>query len=66
VTFAEVTDVAFSQIRQYARADRAVTLRLLEAIAVVAAFVRREEDRTALRRQATMIEWGSHIGLSDE
>lgn len=66
VTFAEVTDVAFSQIRHYARSDRTATLCLLKSIAVVAACVCREEDRTALLRQAVMIERGSQTGLSDE
>jgi len=66
VTFATVTDAAFHQIRQYGRSSVAVTIRLLETIAVVAARTRREEDRTVLSRHATMIEHGSRKSISEE
>jgi uncharacterized membrane protein len=59
VTFAGVADAALQQIRQYGRSSVAVTIRLLETIAVVAAHLHREEDRTALQRQAMMIARGS-------
>jgi len=36
VTFAGLTDDAFNQIRQYGRSDVAITIRLLEAIKVIA------------------------------
>jgi uncharacterized membrane protein len=54
-TFPEVTDVAFNQIRQHSRSSVAVTIRLLETIAVVAEFTHRPEDRTTLLRHSEMI-----------
>ncbi|MGE3539031.1 MAG: DUF2254 domain-containing protein [Candidatus Tectimicrobiota bacterium] len=63
VTFASVTETALNQIRQYGCSSVAVTLRLLETLAVVAAYTYRDEDRAALRRQATMIEHGSRQNL---
>jgi len=59
VTFAGMTDATFNQIRQYGRGSAAVTIRLLEAIAGVAAHISREEDRAALLQQARMIQRGS-------
>jgi len=38
VTFAGLTDAAFNQIRRYSTSDVAVTIRLLEAIAVIATY----------------------------
>jgi uncharacterized membrane protein len=58
-TFTGVTDAAFNQIRQYGRGSAAVTIRLLEAIAGVAARASGEEDRAALLQQARMIKRGS-------
>ena len=66
VTFGDVTDAAFNQIRQYGQTSVAVTMRLLEAIAVIAPFTHTEADRTALLRHANMIERGSHEGISEE
>jgi len=66
VTFADVTDAAFNQIRQYGRSSASVTIRLLEVLAVVARQVQTEEDRAALLRQAIMIERGSREGLAEE
>jgi uncharacterized membrane protein len=66
VTFEGVTDAAVNPIRQYGRSSAAVTIRLLETLAVAAAYTHREEDRTALRRQAMMIERGSREGLPEE
>jgi hypothetical protein len=42
-----------------------VTIRLLEAIRLVALHIRREEDAETLRRHATMIERGSREGLPE-
>ena len=58
VTFAELVDTAFDQIRQYGRTSVSVTLRLLETIAVVAAHTRTQAERAALQRQADMIRRG--------
>lgn len=66
ITFAEVTDTAFNQIRQYGQSSVAVTMRLLEAIAVIASFTHRTSDQIALRRHADMIERGSQEGVAEE
>jgi len=66
VTFSALTDAAFNQIRQYGRSSAAVTIRLLETIAVVAGFAHRPEDRAALLRHAKMIARGSRGGLPED
>lgn len=66
ITFAEVTDTAFNQIRQYGQSSVAVTMRLLEAIAVIASFTHRTSDQIALRRHADMIERGSQEEVAEE
>jgi uncharacterized membrane protein len=66
VTFAGLTDAAFNQIRQYSTSDVAVTIRLLEAIAVIATYTRNKKDCAALLRHADMIERGSREGVSEE
>jgi uncharacterized membrane protein len=66
VTFADVTDAAFNQIRQYGQTSVAVTIRLLEAIAVISPFTYRKEDRAALLRHANMIKDGSQKGITEE
>jgi uncharacterized membrane protein len=65
VTFAEVTDASFNQIRQYSRSSAAVTICLLETIAVIAKFAHRPEDFVALQRHADMIDRGAHKGLPE-
>ncbi len=65
VTFPEIVDAAFNQIRQYARPSAAVTIRLLETIALVAEAVHRSADRAALRRHAQMIVRGAREGLPE-
>ena len=65
-TFADVTDTAFNQIRQYGRSSSAVTICLLETIAGVAGCVHRSEDRAALLRQAKMIARGARDGLLED
>ncbi len=66
LTFADITDTAFNQIRQYGRSSVAVTLRLLEAIAVITPFTHRSTDRAALRRQAQMINRGSQDVIAED
>jgi len=66
VTFAGIVETAFNQIRQYSRSSTAVTIRLLEAIAVIAARSQTKEERAALRRQAIMIRRGSVDSLPEE
>jgi len=66
VTFSDLTDAAFNQIRQYSRSSAAVTIRLLETIAVVAGFAHRPEDRATLLRHAEMIARGASEGLPED
>jgi len=66
VSFVDAIDAAFNQIRQYGQTSVAVTMRLLEAIAVIAPFTHTKVDRAALLRHANMIERGSHEGISEE
>ncbi|WGV23449.1 DUF2254 domain-containing protein [Halotia branconii] len=66
VTFAGMVNDAFNQIRQYGRSDAAVTIRLLEAITIIANYTHNPQDRENLRRHADMIKRGSHEGLPEE
>ncbi len=66
VTFIDITDAAFNQIRQYGQTSVAVTIRLLEAIAVIAPFIHTQANQAALLRHANMIERGSHAGIAEE
>jgi uncharacterized membrane protein len=65
-SFADATEAAFDQIRQYGRSSTAVTIRLLEVIAAVAAYTSREEDRAALLQQANMVKRGSQKAIPEE
>ncbi|MEP0919964.1 DUF2254 domain-containing protein [Leptolyngbya sp. DQ-M1] len=65
-TFEYLVDRAFNQIRQYARSDTAVTIRLLEAIALIATYAETSTQRGVLRRHAEMIQRGSQNGLSEK
>ena len=60
-----IVDASFDQIRQAARKDTSVTLRLLETIAAVARQTHDPRFRTALHRQADAIHRGSQEGLAD-
>ncbi len=64
--FLEIVDAAFNLIRQYSRSSAAVTIRLLESIAVIAGFAHRPEDRAALRRHADMVARGAIEGLKED
>lgn len=66
VTFERLIDRAFNQIRQYARSDAAVTIRLLEALAVIATYNRNPKHQAVLQRHADMILQGSREGLPEE
>lgn len=65
-TFMAIMDSALNQIRQYSHSSVAVTIHLLETIAVVAGFVHRPEDRAALLQHAEMIARGAHEKLTEE
>ncbi len=55
VSFADVVDGAFNQIRQYGRDSASVMIRMLDAVAAVSHVVRRPSDRIALERHAKLI-----------
>ncbi|MEP7329798.1 MAG: DUF2254 family protein, partial [Betaproteobacteria bacterium] len=65
ITFPAIVDAAFNQIRQNARSSAAVSVRLLETIAVIAEVVHRPEDRAALLRHADMILRGAREALPE-
>lgn len=64
-TISGIIDATFNQIRQSARTDTSVTLRLLEMIRAVAGHTHDAEFCAALRRQAEAIHRGSLRGLKD-
>ena len=64
-TFANLLDSAFDLLRQHGRRSAAVTLRLLETLAVIVSRTTSEEQRRALLRQAGMVERGSRDGLPE-
>lgn len=66
VDFAGLTDAAFNQIRQYGCSDVAVTIRLLEAIAVIANCTNNSQYHAALRHHADMILQDSRPKLAQE
>lgn len=55
LTFPDIVDAAFNQIRQYGGNSVAVAIRLLESIATITPLVQREADRRALALHATMV-----------
>jgi uncharacterized membrane protein len=65
VTFAGIINTAFDQIRQYGRSSVAVTIRLLEALKMIAGHVRHPVQREAILRQANMIERASNDALPE-
>ncbi len=60
MTFADLQDAAFKQIRQYGRSSVAVTMRLLEAIATIAPFTHQSSDRIELAPKLRAIAFVSH------
>ncbi|NJK75902.1 MAG: DUF2254 domain-containing protein [Oscillatoriales cyanobacterium RU_3_3] len=68
VTFEELVNSAFNQIRQYGKSDVAVTIRLLEALARIVPYTRNFQQRETLRRHAQMILNSSceHISQEDD
>lgn len=65
-TFEYLVDRAFHQIRQFAQSDTAVTIRLLEAIALIATYTETPKQRSVLHHHAEMILRGSQAGLSEQ
>ena len=66
VYFPDAVDAAFNQIRQCARTNAAVLIRLLEVIADLASVVNSPDDRAALRRHAEMIARAAADALPEE
>ncbi len=64
-TFAGIVDTAFNQIRQSARSNPAVAIRMLDAIAQIAGHVRHTKDAACLRRHAEMIVRGAREGVPE-
>lgn len=58
-TFGSALDAAFDQIRQYGHGSTAVSIRLVEGLALITRHVRRADDRAAVQRQLEMIERGA-------
>ena len=64
-SFAGIVDTAFDQIRQSARSNPAVAIRMLEAIAQVTGHVHRAQDVVCLQRHARMIVRGARVAVPD-
>ncbi|MGN6371171.1 MAG: DUF2254 domain-containing protein [Phycisphaerae bacterium] len=64
--FADFLDEAFTPIRQAARGNHTVTLRLLHGLASIAERAAREEDRAALRRQGELVARSAREAIPDE
>jgi uncharacterized membrane protein len=65
-TFAGLTDTGFNQIRQYGRESVAVTIRLLEVIAICAEQMTAVDQRQSLLRHAEMIYADSQITIKGQ
>lgn len=53
--FSDLVDASFNQIRQNARGNAAVTIRLLDSLTMLAPLARRPADRDALARHGEMV-----------
>jgi len=65
LTFAGIVDAAFNQIRQSARSNPAVAIRMLDAIAQIAGHVQRLPDAACLQRHAGMIVRGAREAVPE-
>ena len=63
--FGESLDSAFDQIRHYGRDSATVTLRIMDALAMIARGIRRDADRQELLRQAETTQRSSETHLSN-
>jgi uncharacterized membrane protein len=64
-TFAGIVDTAFNQIRQSARSNPAVAIRMLDAVAQIAGHVNCLQQATCLQRQAGMIVKGAREAVPE-
>ncbi len=65
ISFSDLTDAAFNQIRQNSESTAAVTIRLLETLATIAVNARRPADKAAIMRHAEMVARGAERGLPE-
>jgi len=65
VTYSGVVNTAMDQVRQYGRDSVAVSIRLIEVLADVAACARTAEHRQAIARQAEMIMSAGEAALPE-
>jgi uncharacterized membrane protein len=65
LTFDHIVGAAFNQIREYGRTSTAVTLHLLETIAVVGGCARTDKQRAVLLQHAVLVEAGSRDGIAE-
>ena len=65
-SFSGIVDTALNQIRQSARANPAVAIRMLETIGKVAKHVKGEAEIASLQRQAIMIVRGARDAVPEE
>lgn len=65
-SFPAMLDAGFDQIRQHGRSSVAVTIRLMETLAVIATFAHRPDDRDALLRQAQMIRRAAWLSFTEQ
>lgn len=64
--FSDLVDLAFDQLRQYGRADLAICLRLLRAMADVAEAVDHADGRDRLREHAGAVVAGARAAFPTE
>lgn len=64
-TFAGIMDTAFNQIRQSARSNPAVAIRMLDAIVQIAGQVQSAQDASCLQRHANMIVRGAREAVPE-
>ncbi|MCY7319235.1 MAG: DUF2254 domain-containing protein [Ramlibacter sp.] len=64
-SFAGIADAAFNQIRQSARSNPAVAIRMLDVIAQVAGHVQNAPDAACLQRHAGMIVTGAREAVPE-
>lgn len=66
VTFESLLNTAFDPIRQHGRSDVAVTIRLLEVIAIIASRATTASQKQVLLQQANMIQRASEEAILEE
>ncbi|MEO5590284.1 MAG: DUF2254 domain-containing protein [Gemmatimonadaceae bacterium] len=66
VTFGDIMDAAFNEIRRNSRSTASVSIRLLDTLAVIASAVTTSADHESVLRHAEMIERGARASLHEE